>query len=111
MTIGIMSEVASDIVIIDPKPVTRKQYQWREVRRPQDSILLAAIKDVPNGQVVAGEDEFTLKGLPYGHCPIPDQAPETIRAPPLKGSRDNGDVRVILRQLFKELVDYLIPIV
>ncbi len=97
MCIGIVGEVAGDVVIVDMEFIGGKQYERCEIRRPPDSVFPRIVKDMTNTQIVAGEDQLTLQGPPDGHGPVADYAVETIGAPPRKCSRDNGYVRLICR--------------
>jgi hypothetical protein len=56
MGIGVMRQVSSDVVIIDAELVVREQHQRTEVGRPQDSVFLQVVEDVPDGHVVGGEE-------------------------------------------------------
>ena len=68
--------------------LAREQHQRAEIRRPPNSVILQVVKDVPDGHVVGGKQEFALFRLPDRDCPVANDAAETIGVPAVEGGSE-----------------------
>src|SRR5260370_2980434 len=92
MSIRLIGKVSGDVVIVEVELVNGKQDKRTEVCRPTDSIRRQIVKDMPDGHVVDGKDQFALFGLPDGNSPIPDDAPKAVGIPLIKRGSDDRDI-------------------